>query len=139
MFSCFGPDTFKELRAAFVDADAAHHALSFVDMHDFGDMLVNAGFATPVMDMELITVTYDNPRKLLSDVRAWGGNPHTGRRRGLMGKNAWQAVLRSLENQRRSDGKIGLSFEVIYGHAFRPVSRTTSAGESIVRFLPPKS
>ena len=139
MFSCFGPDTFKELRAAFADADAAHHALSFVDMHDFGDMLVNAGYATPVMDMELITVTYDNPRKLLSDVRAWGGNPHTGRRKGLMGKNAWQAVIRSLENQRRSDGKIGLTFEVIYGHAFRPVSRSTSAGEAIVRFLPPKS
>ncbi len=136
MFSCFGPDTFKELRAAFGEADSSAHALSFVDMHDFGDMLVNAGFSTPVMDMETITVTYESIDKLMADARAWGGNPLLTRRRGLLGRDAWARVVEVLSRMRRSDGKFPLTFEVVYGHAFRPASATTSAGEAIVRFDP---
>lgn len=138
MFSCFGPDTFKELRTAFAVADSASHALPFVDMHDFGDMLVNAGFSTPVMDMETLTVTYSSVDKLMVDVRAFGGNPLDTRRRTLLGKQAWQRVVDVLEHSRRADGKIPLTFEIIYGHAFRPAPRTTSSGESIVRFDLPK-
>lgn len=138
MFSCFGPDTFKELRSAFASLDSAPHTLPFVDMHDFGDMLVQAGFATPVMDMEAITVTYDTPEKLLADVRAWGGNPLANRRRGLCGRQDLARMLAALEQLRRADGKLGLSFEVIYGHAFRPAPRTTASGEAIIRFELPK-
>jgi malonyl-CoA O-methyltransferase len=136
MFSNFGPDTFKELRAAFAAMDESPHALPFVDMHDFGDQLVEAGFSTPVMDMERITVTYDSASALLADVRAFGGNPLVTRRRGLVGRQAWQRMVASLEQQRRPDGKLGLTFEVIYGHAFRPAPRVTAAGEAIVRFQP---
>ena len=138
MFSNFGPDTLRELRTAFAEADEAPHALPFVDMHDFGDQLVEAGFSTPVMDMEVITVTYATPRALLADVRALGGNPLATRRRGLLGRAAWQRVEAALERQRRPDGKLGLSFEVIYGHAFRPAPRVTAAGEAILRFQPRK-
>ena len=138
MFSCFGPDTFKELRAAFAQADSEPHALPFVDMHDFGDMLVNAGFSTPVMDMETLTVTYGSVEKLMADVRACGGNPLDTRRRSLLGKQAWQRVVDALEQSRDADGKIPLTFEIIYGHAFRPAPRTTASGESIVRFDLPK-
>lgn len=133
MFSCFGPDTFKELRSAFAELDACPHTLSFVDMHDFGDMLVNAGFATPVMDMETLTVTYDSIDKLFSDVRAWGGNPLHTRRRGLIGRAAWNRVLDALEATRAPDGKLHLTYELVYGHAFRPVPRTTASGEAIIR------
>lgn len=136
MFSNFGPDTFSELRAAFAAMDETPHLLPFVDMHDFGDQLVEAGFSTPVMDMERITVTYDTAAALLADVRAFGGNPLATRRRGLVGRAAWQRMLGALERQRRPDGKLGLTFEVIYGHAFRPAPRVTAAGEAIVRFQP---
>jgi malonyl-CoA O-methyltransferase len=138
MFSCFGPDTLREVRAAFAEADLAPHALPFVDMHDFGDQLVQAGFSTPVLDMETITVTYDTASALLADVRALGGNPLSTRRAGLMGKGAWQRMLGALERARRPDGKLGLTFEVLYGHAFRAAARTTAAGEAIVRFEPPR-
>lgn len=138
MFSCFGPDTFKEVRSAFEEVDMAPHGLPFVDMHDFGDQLVEAGFATPVLDMEVITVTYDTPQALLADVRAWGGNPLATRRRGLMGRQAWARMLAALERCRRADGKLGLSFEIIYGHAFRPAPRVTSTGEAIIRFDLPR-
>lgn len=133
MFSCFGPDTFKELRAAFAKMDETPHALPFVDMHDFGDMLVNAGFSAPVMDMETITITYASVEKLLADVRAWGGNPLATRRRGLIAAAGWRRAMDAFEKMRRPDGKIPLTFEVIYGHAFRPVSRVTASGETIIR------
>lgn len=138
MFSCFGPDTFRELRVAFAAADSEAHTLSFVDMHDFGDMLVNVGFSTPVMDMETITVTYETVDKLIADVRAWGGNPLMTRRRGLLGRGTWQRVVGALDAMRRPDGRIPLTYEVIYGHAFRPVPTKTAAGESIVRLNLPK-
>ena len=138
MFSNFGPDTFRELRAAFAELDELPHALPFVDMHDFGDQLVEAGFSTPVMDMEVITVTYDTAAALLADVRALGGNPLATRGRALVGRAAWGRMLAALERQRRPDGKLALTFEVIYGHAFRPAPRVTAAGEAIVRFQPRK-
>ncbi|MYM34158.1 methyltransferase domain-containing protein [Duganella sp. FT50W] len=138
MFSCFGPDSLRELRAAFAEADLAPHVLPFVDMHDFGDQLVEAGFSTPVLDMETITVTYDTPQALLSDVRALGGNPLTTLRRSMMGKAAWRRMLDTLESGRRGDGKLGLTFEVIYGHAFRPAPKVTASGEAIIRFDPPR-
>jgi malonyl-CoA O-methyltransferase len=133
MFSCFGPDTFKELRAAFAGVDRLPHALPFVDMHDFGDMLVNVGFSTPVMDMETVTVTYESVEKLMSDVRAWGGSPLANKRRGLLGGDAWTRVVDAFERSRRADARIPLTFEIIYGHAFRPVARKTASGEAIVR------
>jgi malonyl-CoA O-methyltransferase len=138
MFSCFGPDTLREVRSAFESIDLAPHTLPFVDMHDFGDMLVNAGFSTPVMDMETITVTYETPQRLLEDVRAWGGNPLESRRRGLLSRAQHARLEAALEGMRNRDGKIPLTFEVVYGHAFRPVPRTTSSGESIVRFDLPR-
>lgn len=138
MFSNFGPDTLRELRAAFAEVDEHPHVLPFVDMHDFGDQLVAAGFSTPVMDMEVIKVTYDTAASLLADVRALGGNPLATRARGLRGRQAQQRLLAALEKGRDATGKLVLSFEVIYGHAFRPAPRATAAGESIVRFQPRK-
>ena len=136
MFSCFGPDTFKELRTAFAEVDDSPHILPFIDMHDFGDMLVHSGFAAPVMDMETITVTYESADKLIADVRAWGGNPLVERRKGLIGPRAWKRMLKAMEKNRRSDGRVGLTYEIVYGHAFRPVSKKTAAGEAIIRLEP---
>jgi malonyl-CoA O-methyltransferase len=138
MFSCFGPDTLKELRAAFAQLDTFPHVLSFADMHDIGDMLVHAGFSTPVMDMETITVTYADLGKLLSEVRAFGGNPLISHRCGLIGRDAWKRMVDALEAARQPDSRLPLTFEIIYGHAFRPAPRKTAAGEAIVRFEPRK-
>jgi malonyl-CoA O-methyltransferase len=140
MFCCFGPDTFKELRDAFAAADGGAEpgndtrVLPFVDLHDYGDMLVAAGFATPVMDMEKLTITYSTTNKLLADVRAFGGNPLINNLKGLQGRGAWQRVIDALMAMQRPDGTLPLTIEVIYGHAFKPQARTTAAGESIIRF-----
>ena len=136
MFSNFGPDTMRELRTAYAEVDEHPHVLPFVDMHDFGDQLVEAGFSTPVMDMEVIKVTYDTAEAMLADVQALGGNPLATRARGLRGRAAQTRLLAALEKGRDATGKLVLSFEVIYGHAFRPAPRATAAGEAIVRFQP---
>ena len=134
MFSCFGPDTMMELRAAFAEVDQDPHILPFVDMHDFGDMSVHAGLATPVMDMEKITIRYAKVEQLLSDVRAFGGNPLLNRKKGLFGKSAYAKLLSLLERNRADDGRIPLTFEIIYGHAFKPQATKLATGESIIRF-----
>lgn len=136
MFSCFGPDSLRELRDAFAAAGdmADAHVLPFVDLHDYGDMLVAAGFATPVMDMEKLTLTYTSADKLLSDVRALGGNPLADRRTGLRGRRASQRVIDALMAMRQPDGKLTLTVEVVYGHAFKPQPRKNTAGESIIQF-----
>lgn len=136
MFTAFGPDTLKELRRCFAQADALPHVHRFIDMHDLGDMLVAAGFAEPVMDMETLTLTYDTFDALLQDLRIAGGQcALAGRRRGLTGKQLWMRVRAAYEMYRR-EGRLPATFEIVYGHAWRPASRRTDDGRAIVRFEP---
>jgi malonyl-CoA O-methyltransferase len=119
MFSTFGPDTLKELRQAFRRMDDYSHVNRFTDMHDIGDMLVHNGFATPVMDMEYITLTYDDVIGVMRDLKAIGAHNVTqGRRRGLTGKTAWQKAVDHYETLRKA-GKLPATFEVVYGHAWK--------------------
>lgn len=134
MFSTLGPDTLRELRDAFARIDPFPHVLGFVDMHDLGDALLRAGFADPVMDMERITVNYAEPAALLRDLRSTGArNAARGRRRGLMGKRQWQHLLEHLDALRSADG-LPASYEVVYGHAWKPAPTRTPDGAAIVRF-----
>lgn len=130
MFSCLGPATLRELRQALADAGLRTATPSFVDMHDFGDLLVENGFADPVMDQEILTLTYRSPEKLLQDVRALGGNPAEGRRGALVGRDWRDRLCAALEAQRNADGLIPLSIEVAYGHAWRAAAHRTVAGET---------
>ena len=121
MFSCLGPDTLRELRRVYADLGwpAPHH--EFTDMHDWGDMLVHAGFAEPIMDMERITLTYSSADSLLVDLRGLGRNLHIQRFPALRGKQ-WRGKLHEILESalRGSDGRLQLTFEVVYGHAFKP-------------------
>jgi len=135
-FTTFGPDTLKELRAAFLAADRATHVGAFIDMHDLGDMLVHAGFADPVMDMESLTLTYADAIGLMRDLKAIGAhNVTAGRPRGLMGRQRWQHMLAALEATRH-EGRLPASFEIVYGHAWKPEPRMTDDGSAIIRVEP---
>jgi malonyl-CoA O-methyltransferase len=136
-FTTFGPDTLREVRAAFAGIDGKTHTNRFVDMHDIGDMLVHAGFADPVMDMEHVTLTYESPKALVAELKAIGASNRTrGRPRGLMGRARWARAMARLEALRR-DGRIPATFEVIYGHAWKVAPRTTPEGHAIVRLQRP--
>ena len=122
MFSCFGPSSLIEVRTALAHAGIQTGTMPFVDMHDFGDILLEHGFMDPVMDQELITLTYKTPEKLLEDVYHLGGNPVAGRAPGLRGREWYQRLLAGLEAGRGADGLLRLTLEVAYGHAWRSVS-----------------
>ena len=122
MFSTVGPDTLKELRAAAGEA-RVHR---FADMHDVGDALVAAGFSTPVMDREMITLTYPADGGVLADLRASGQTLARGdRARGLAGRRLRAALARA---------GASASIEVVYGHAWKGEPRRAADGRAIVRF-----
>lgn len=138
MFSTLGPDTLKELSGAYAQAEKSleltprRHTIEFVDMHDLGDMLVESGFEIPVMDQEVLTITYKSPESLLRDVRGWGAFPlDVGAQHHARALR--DALHAALETRRREDGTIPLTFEVIYGHAWKAVPRMTAEGHGIVR------
>lgn len=121
MFTTFGPDTLKELRSAWQSVDAGAHVNEFLDMHDVGDALVRSGFADPVMDMEMMTVTYGRALQLMQDLKQIGAaNAMRERSRGLMGKARLRAVEAAYEVFRRADGQLPATYEVVYGHAWAP-------------------
>ena len=121
MFSTFGPDTLKELGQVFAGVDSHTHINRFIDMHDLGDAMVRTGFETPVVDMDMLTLTYSTARAALADLKAIGAhNMTSGRPQGLMGKSAWQRMQANYETLRRPDGQLPLTFEVVYGHAWKP-------------------
>ena len=130
MFSTLGPDTLAELRAAAGES-RVHR---FADMHDVGDMLVAAGFADPVMDMERLTLLYTDGDALLGDLRASGQScARADRSGGLAGTRFFAAMRERLAAQRRG-GKLAIGYEVVYGHAWKAAPRRTPDGRSVVRF-----
>ena len=121
MFSCLGPDTAIELRELYKQLGWPPAGHDLTDMHDWGDMLVQAGFAEPVMDMERITLTYATPVRLLQELAELGRNFHPARFAGLRGRQ-WRGKLENeLAKHLRTgpDGRLSLTFEVIYGHALK--------------------
>lgn len=132
MFACLGPDTLRELRALYAALGWPAPAHEYTDMHDWGDMLVAAGFAEPVMDMERIELTFETPQRLLQELRELGRNLHPARFPGLRGRG-WRDRLHQALGQLADpaqDGRLKLTFEVIYGHAFKPQPRLTVAAET---------
>ncbi|MFO7954251.1 malonyl-ACP O-methyltransferase BioC [Thioalkalivibrio sp.] len=123
MFTTFGPDTLRELRAAFaaVDGGAAAHVNAFMDMHDIGDALVRAGFADPVMDQEALTLTYPDLTGLIRDLRGVGvRNALSGRSSGLFGPRRLIAVAEAYAREFGVEGRLPATWEVVYGHAWVP-------------------
>ena len=123
MFSCLGPDTLKQLRALYAALGWAPPGVDFIDMHDLGDMLLQAGFADPVMDQEVLTLTWATPAALLDELRSLGGNVSPQRPPGLRGAGWRRALEAALERLRGADGRLALGFEVAYGHAFKVAPR----------------
>jgi malonyl-CoA O-methyltransferase len=133
MFSCLGPDTCIELRRLYESLAFPPPSHTYTDMHDWGDMLVQAGFAEPVMDMERIRLTFASPARLIEELRGLGRNLHPQRHAGLR-TPAWRKALEleMTKHMQGQDGQLGLTFEVIYGHAFKPAPRIKLSEHSAV-------
>ncbi|MCV2349780.1 biotin synthase [Paucibacter sp. Y2R2-4] len=130
MFSCLGPDSFKELRAIYAQQGWGRCGPDWWDMHDIGDLMVEAGFADPVMDQERLSLTWADPESLLKDLRALGGNYAPDRFGACRGRLWRTRLLESLETLRDAEGRLRLSLELVYGHAFKPVPKLRMSAET---------
>jgi malonyl-CoA O-methyltransferase len=132
MFSCLGPGTLRELRSLYQRMGWPPAMAEFVDMHDLGDMLVRAGFADPVMDQEILTLSWDSPQALLRELRSLGANASPDRYAGLRTPRWRERLLTELRAMTAPDGRIHLQFEVAYGHAFKAAARVPLSAETTV-------
>ncbi|MEX8193398.1 class I SAM-dependent methyltransferase [Comamonas guangdongensis] len=135
MFSGLGPDTVQQLHQLYAELGWGPAGQAFTDMHDWGDMLVHSGFAEPVMDMERITLTFATPERLLQELRELGRNLHPARFAGLRGRG-WKAdLLRQIAQRwadKQPDGQLALTFEIVYGHAYKPQPKVRLEANSSV-------
>ncbi|MFO1326950.1 MAG: biotin synthase [Rubrivivax sp.] len=129
MFSTLGPGSLAELRALYRQMGWPEPMAPLVDMHDLGDALAQAGFADPVMDQETLTLTWTEAPRLLAELRTLGGNVAPGRHPGLRTPR-WREQLQEALLAHAVDGRMALSFEVVYGHAFRVARRARVAAET---------
>jgi malonyl-CoA O-methyltransferase len=115
MFSYLGPDTGRELRALL---DLGNQSLleHSLDMHDIGDALMKAQFAEPVMDMEYITLEYEEKALLIKDAVSLG----------LLESN-------HLDTLNWSNQPLKLTLEIVYGHAWTTLLAKTKQGEAVIR------
>ncbi|KTD80500.1 malonyl-ACP O-methyltransferase BioC [Legionella waltersii] len=135
MFTTLGPDTFIELKKAWSGVNEHAHVNEFLDMHDVGDCLLSERFVEPVVDMENLSVHYDSLDQLVRSLKAQGvKNINPQRNQGLTGKRAWQEFKTNYSLMRLVTGKFPLSYEVVYGHAWKGEQRNTDSG--VETFVP---
>lgn len=142
VFTSLGPDTLQELRHAWREADEAAHVHAFLDMHDVGDVLIRAGFADPVMDVERYVLTYADVGAVLRELKALGAqHAASGRRRGLTGRARFERFRRAYAAF-ATEGRVPASVEVVYGHAWVPENapRRPPPGRPVIpiRRAPPR-
>lgn len=123
MFSCLGPGTLVELTRLYARLGWPTPSAPFVDMHDLGNMLVHAGFAEPVLDQETLTLHWGSASALLQELRSLGANIDPKRHAGLRTPRWRERLERELSTLAGADGRLRLSFEVAYGHAFKAAPR----------------
>lgn len=129
MFSTLGPDTFYELRHAWASIDNYAHVNEFMDMHDIGDCLLAEHFLDPVVDMEMLKAHYSSFTQLVQTLKDQGvRNVNALRNPGLTGKQSWENFKHSLTKFCTPEGKFPLTYEVIYGHAWKGEQRRTKHG-----------
>lgn len=132
MFSTLGPGTLAGLRRLYGQAAWSSPMAPLVDMHDLGDMLLQAGFTDPVMDQETLTLTWTDAPALLAELRTWGGNVDPQRHAGLRTPRWRAALLRRLQDLAQADGRLALEVELVYGHAFKLAAAPRVAAETAI-------
>jgi malonyl-CoA O-methyltransferase len=133
MFTSFGPDTLREVRAAWSGVDARPHVHGFLDLRDVGDLLLHGGFADPVVDVERLTLHYPNVLEALRELKQIGAhNVAHGRARSLTGKQRFQQFRAAYEAMADEHG-IPATYEVVFGHAWAPSGAPRRAhGDAII-------
>ena len=126
-FATLGPDSFQEIARAWATVDSGAHVHRFPDMHDIGDGLVRAGLRDPVLDVDRLSVSYEDTDALFSDLtRAGARNVLADRTTGMVGKKKFRAMADALVAT-EAGGRIMLELELVYGHCWGSGPKTDPA------------
>ncbi len=120
--SILGGETLYELRNAMavteqeLFGETSARIFPFADKPQIGGLLTRAGFALPVADSDIITVTYENVFKLMADLRGMGeSNTILKRSRKPLSKEFFMRLAQNYqERYADDDGRIKASFEIIF-------------------------
>ena len=150
-----GGRSLEQLRAAFAQAEIAltgglsPRVAPFADVRDLGQLMQRAGFALPVVDSEILTVTYGEPRGLMDDLKAMGAsNVLSDRRRVPLRRGVLTEAIRVYQRDfGLPNGRVPATFEIITLTGWAPHQsqqkplRPGSAQSSLARALeiPPSS
>jgi len=124
----FGGQTLAELRACLAEAEVSvtgglsPRVLPMAEIRDLGGLLLRAGFALPVADSAIRTVTYPDAGRLMADLRAMGeANALAGRLRRPTGRRVFtQTSARYAAGFPAPEGRIRATFEMIFLTGWAP-------------------
>ncbi|MBK1735275.1 malonyl-[acyl-carrier protein] O-methyltransferase BioC [Halorhodospira abdelmalekii] len=119
-FTTLGPQTLEELRGAWAEVDHYTHIHTFCDKPIVGEAMLRCGFTGPVVDGEQLTLTYQQPRAVIRELKALGSiNASTRRPRGLASPHRLARVEAAYSRRfRQADGRVPATYEILYGHAW---------------------
>jgi malonyl-CoA O-methyltransferase len=130
-FTHFGPDTLREIVRLLQSHGIAISDKRFIDMHDLGDMLFHHGFYDPVMDVDRLQLSYQNPQRFWRDMeilQVW---------QALQISDEQQETAQSIVNQAIQSGDLsGVTLEIVFGHAVKKL--LLPENESLISFYPSK-
>ncbi len=126
--SLFGGETLNELRVALLTAEsdltggAGPRVAPFADLQDIADLLQRAGYALPAADRDIVTVRYDDPIRLLTDLRAMGETAALRERspRGLSRRILARAFALYAGRYSDADGRVRATFEILTATGWSP-------------------
>lgn len=126
--SLFGGDTLTELRLSLIEAEseltggAGLRVAPFASVQDIAHLLQRAGFALPAADRDVIKVRYQEPMRLIADLRAMGETAALSARspRGLSRRILARAFALYRERFSDPDGRVRATFEIVTATGWAP-------------------
>ncbi len=144
-----GGETLYELRESLMQTDiemssgASPRVAPFADTQTAGALLQRAGFALPVVDSEIIRVSYQTMFNLMADLRGMGeSNALTARKKTFTSPVFFARAAEYYQNHfNEEDHRVTASFEIIFMIGWAPHEsqqkplRRGSAEHSLTEFL----
>ena len=129
LFSVSGPDTFKEFKKCPANILQKLRFNDFLDMHHYGDFLLNANFKDPVVDNEQITLEFSSFNQLLKSIRLTGTNITESSNRARITKSEYNTIKSCLYND--VSNSFELTYDIIFGYALKPAKTLDKSGKLI--------
>lgn len=141
-----GNENLRALSTAFIESQSAltervrPHMHPQADLRDLAALMQRAGFALPVADSDVVRVRYQDPHRLLKDLRGMGeSNILAARHKAPMRRDVLADSLARFTKATQINAKAEACFEICYLAGFAPPDAARphaphEAGQPIKRF-----